>query len=385
MRVAVIGATGVIGRAAVTTLVGAGHEVVGLARTPEKAELLRGLGAQPHSTSLLDHAGLVRMFEGADAVVNVATHVPVGRAALRPRAWRTNDRLRTSGVRRVVEAAREARVRRVVQESVSFLYADQGDAWVTEDAPVEITRATEPASVGESRVQDYECGSRVGVVLRFGTIIGDDPLTRFALRSARVGPALGLGDPDSWCHVVHTDDLGAGGAGRAVRAERGLQRRCRAGAAPRRRGRVRQRLGPARGRVRRSAAAPARRRPAGAADPVVAGQLGPADAAQRLASDPGPLRRVLVRAADAQRSAAVTARPDDPAGPRGPDRPPASARPRRPASVRPRSSVAAAGPRVFGDVLPEATADERAEGWSDPEPGAGTEEWLRRQVPPHHG
>jgi hypothetical protein len=41
--------------------------------------------------------------------------------------------------------------------------------------------------------------------------------------------------------------------------------------------------------------------------------------------------------------------------------------------------------RVFGDVLPETTSDER-----DPdvrrrdEPDAG-EEWLRAQVPPHHG
>ncbi len=41
---------------------------------------------------------------------------------------------------------------------------------------------------------------------------------------------------------------------------------------------------------------------------------------------------------------------------------------------------------VFGDVLPEATSDDRAEPGSEP---AGerqrSEEWLRRQVPPHHG
>ena len=41
---------------------------------------------------------------------------------------------------------------------------------------------------------------------------------------------------------------------------------------------------------------------------------------------------------------------------------------------------------VFGDVLPEATGDDRAEPGSEP---AGekqrSEEWLRSQVPPHHG
>ncbi|QNG21158.1 hypothetical protein G4H71_05230 [Rhodococcus triatomae] len=37
--------------------------------------------------------------------------------------------------------------------------------------------------------------------------------------------------------------------------------------------------------------------------------------------------------------------------------------------------------RVFGDVLPETTSDERG---NDREAGDG-DDWLRRQVPPHHG
>lgn len=209
MRVAVIGATGVLGTAAVRTLTSAGHSVVGLARDAEKARRLETLGAEARRTSLSDPVGLVAMLAGADVVCNLSSSVPVGLAALRPGAWRANDRLRTDGVARVLEAAREARVRRIVQTGVSFLYADQGDAWIDEDAPLEITRATEPASVAESRVQDYTCGSRTGVVLRFGSIVGDDPMTRFTLRAARNGVAVAVGTPDGWAHVVHTDDLGA--------------------------------------------------------------------------------------------------------------------------------------------------------------------------------
>jgi hypothetical protein len=41
--------------------------------------------------------------------------------------------------------------------------------------------------------------------------------------------------------------------------------------------------------------------------------------------------------------------------------------------------------RVFGEVLPEGTSDERGDGWSEREPREGSDEWLRRQVPPHHG
>lgn len=37
--------------------------------------------------------------------------------------------------------------------------------------------------------------------------------------------------------------------------------------------------------------------------------------------------------------------------------------------------------RIFGDVLPETTRDERGPG----DDRSGSDEWLRRQVPPHHG
>ena len=40
--------------------------------------------------------------------------------------------------------------------------------------------------------------------------------------------------------------------------------------------------------------------------------------------------------------------------------------------------------QVFGDVLPETTGDEREQGAGEPE-RAGNDEWLRRNVPPHHG
>jgi len=209
LRVAVTGATGVLGRAVVPALVDAGHQVVALARTPQKAVLAQSLGAASRVGSIFDSEGLASLLNGCDAVVNLASHVPVGYATALPWAWKVNDSLRTEGVRRIVAAAKAAGVRRLVQESVSYLYADAGDDWINERSSLGINRATEPASVGESLVQDYTCGSRTGVVLRFGTVVGDDGLTRGRLRAARHGRPIGLGAPEGWAHLVHTDDVGA--------------------------------------------------------------------------------------------------------------------------------------------------------------------------------
>jgi hypothetical protein len=91
--------------------------------------------------------------------------------------------------------------------------------------------------------------------------------------------------------------------------------------------------------------------------------------------------------------------PPDSAGPesggQGPERPetehPES---EHPESEHPESEHDDAGPltdaerrrrraRVFGEVLPEGTSDDRGDGWGDRDRPA--DEWLRGQVPPHHG
>ena len=210
MRTVLTGGTGLIGRAAVAALVDAGHEVAMVARTGAERDVVARLGVAALPGDVLDLASLESAYAGADAVVNLATSVPVGPAVALPRAWRRHDRLRTTGVANVVEAARRAGVRRLVQESLSALYADQGDEWITEQSPVEVTARTEPSAVGESLIQGYSCGSRVGVVLRLGTIVGNDRQTNQWLRATagRLGGAGGPGSRSGWAHVVHADDLG---------------------------------------------------------------------------------------------------------------------------------------------------------------------------------
>lgn len=209
MKVAVLGATGVVGAATVRSLLGSGHDVLALSRTPETRARIESMGAAAVPADLFDVASLAAMFEGCDVVVNAVSRVPLGLRALRSSSWRENDRLRTEGVKTVTTAARAAHVRRVVQESMSLLYADQGDAWIDEQSPLDINAATEPTCVAEAHVQEFQSEVRHGVVLRFGTIIGDDPATRFYLRLARRGRPVGLGSPDAWMHPLHTDDIGS--------------------------------------------------------------------------------------------------------------------------------------------------------------------------------
>ena len=121
MKVFVTGGTGFIGGEVVRRLRGRGDEVVCLVRSPEKAGKLKEMGCELASGDLGDEAAIRAGMRGCDAVIHAAAMYEVGiPAKQRPAMWDAN----VEGTRRVMEAAREEKVPRIVYVSTVGIFGN---------------------------------------------------------------------------------------------------------------------------------------------------------------------------------------------------------------------------------------------------------------------
>jgi nucleoside-diphosphate-sugar epimerase len=207
-EIVITGSTGVIGQRAVRELLAAGHRVTGVTRSAHGRERLAALGASAVEADVFDEASLRRAFDGAETVVNLLTHVPTADRMAEPSAWAENDRIRTEASASIARAAEGAGVRRLVQESIAFVYADGGDDWLDEAAPVAGGGVTTTALAAERNANELFGGETV--VLRFGLFVGPDSgSTQAALAAARSGNSIAIGPPGAYRPTLWLDDAAA--------------------------------------------------------------------------------------------------------------------------------------------------------------------------------
>ncbi len=176
MRVFLAGASGVIGRRLVPLLVRAGHKIAGTTRSQEKVELLRSLGAEPVVVDVFDAAALARAVKDAkpDAVVHQLTDLPFAPGTPRyEEGLERNVKLRIDGTRTLVGAAKGAGVRRLVAQSIAFVYAPKQGA-LTEDDPLAIGA---PGMLGRTvegvdALETATLAMPEGIVLRYAFLYG---------------------------------------------------------------------------------------------------------------------------------------------------------------------------------------------------------------------
>ena len=117
-RYFVTGATGFLGSELAKQLISRGHKVVALVRSPEKARVLKTLGAELYIGDITDRQTLRAPMRDVDGVFHVAAWYRVG--TVEPAA----EAINVGGTRNVLETMRELAIPRGVYTSSVAIYSD---------------------------------------------------------------------------------------------------------------------------------------------------------------------------------------------------------------------------------------------------------------------
>ena len=202
MKIFLAGATGAIGRRLVPLLLNARHYVIGTTRSSTKVDGLRAAGVDPVVVDAFDAQGLsAAVFEARpDIIIHQLTDLPPGLdPSQMTEGTRRNARMRSQGTQNLVEAALGAGVRRLVAQSIAWMYAP-GKEPHSEDDLLDIdargTRAITVAGVTTLERLTLSSPPIDGVVLRYGHLYGPRTGTNTA-----DAPALHV-DAAAWAAVL---------------------------------------------------------------------------------------------------------------------------------------------------------------------------------------
>lgn len=176
----VAGASGVIGLVLCKMLLAKGFEVYGTTRSEAKAESLAEIGVKPVIVDVFDAEKLTQLLMEIlpDVVFHELTDLTDGLAADQMEAALVrNARIRDEGTRNLVQAAKTAGVKKIIAQSIAFVYEPSENLPLTEEAP--LLNFADPV-YGETSKGVHSLEQQittdpdfVGVVLRYGWLYGD--------------------------------------------------------------------------------------------------------------------------------------------------------------------------------------------------------------------
>lgn len=198
MRVFVTGATGFIGHAVAGALARAGHSVLGLTRSKDKARELELLEVEPVLGNLDNAALLASAVQRCDAIVHCAAEYSQRYLAL--------DRSAAHAM--LEECERVGLPRLVVYTSGVWVYGNTGTRMANEgDAPNPLPQVA-PRVDNERMVLAATSGQVRTIVLRPGCVYGGSgSLTSAWFEAAAAGAPEVIGDGSNRWAMVHRDDL----------------------------------------------------------------------------------------------------------------------------------------------------------------------------------
>jgi len=171
------GAAGAIGRRLAPLLIQGGWHVVGSTRSREKAEQLRAMGVEPVVVDVYNAAALRDAVAASrpEVVIHQLTDLPQAlEASQMTEGLKRNARVRDEGTRNLVAAAVSAGARRLIAQSISFIYAEGSTPHLESDPLLPLSHPAYGETVAAVLSLEHQVllAPLEGLVLRYGLLYG---------------------------------------------------------------------------------------------------------------------------------------------------------------------------------------------------------------------
>ena len=158
----------------VPLLVNAGHKVVALTRSADRTSRMEQMGTVPVAGDVYDEVRLARLVAESEAEIVIHQLTAFGTRDGDPYA--ETIRVRIEGTRRLISAARAARARRFIAQSISFVCSPSGSGLSDEETPLYLDSPPAVRALAEAvaslESQTLGTSGMSGTVLRYGWFYG---------------------------------------------------------------------------------------------------------------------------------------------------------------------------------------------------------------------
>ncbi len=206
-KVFITGATGVLGKRVVKSLIDKDIQVVALSRSASNSSQLKQAGVEVVEGNLFDPEEMIEATKNCDAIFHLATHIPRKPIPNKMKDWEENDKIRTEGTKALLQAAVANNIKIFIQESVTILYGNKNGETVTSETPIaeEQIKWTRSAVEMENMIRGEK---RTGhIILRFGSFYSEDSWnTTYLFDSIRKRQFPVIGKGDFYWNLISVDD-----------------------------------------------------------------------------------------------------------------------------------------------------------------------------------
>ncbi len=228
-RIFLAGASGAIGRRLAPLLVAKGWQVVGSTRSQSKVFQLKAMGVEPVVVDVFDAPALNRLLSEIrpEVVIHQLTDLPFAlEASQMTAALVRNARLRDEGTRNLVAAAVAAGAKRLIAQSISFIYADDTKPHPETDPLLPVTHLIYGETVQGvlSLERQVVEAPLIGIVLRYGLLYGpgtgfESPIARGSVHVDAAAKAAELAVTQGANGIYNVAEPGGtSGSDKAIRA-----------------------------------------------------------------------------------------------------------------------------------------------------------------------